>query len=188
MTVAFDATFLLYLFGDPGSVAAPVDASGQPVQFVKERVAGLLDELQKADAVIVVAAPALSEIMVRAGVIAGQQYVSLMAHARVFKITPFDVRAAIETAAMQGHEMNGEGKKTATTATYAKLKYDRQIVAIAKVEGATTLYTDDLDQRRFAERHGLAVVGLGDLRIPAVDAQPDLFAIPEAQEYGIGED
>jgi predicted nucleic acid-binding protein len=132
-------------------------------------------ELQRTETQIVVATPALSEIMIRSGVAAVQQYISLMTRTRVFKISSFDIRAAMEVAIMQGHVVAGERGKSATAATHAKLKYDRQIVAIAKVEGAQTLYTDDKDQRSFPERHGLAVRGLADLPIPASTAQRELF-------------
>jgi hypothetical protein len=140
--------------------------------------------LQRTETRIIVATPALSEIMIRSGVDAGQQYLGLMARARVFKISSFDIRAAIEVAIMQGHILAGEHGKSATAATHAKLKYDRQIVAIAKVEGAQTLYTDDGDQRTFAERHGLAVRGLADLPVPDTAAQHDLFAASSAAADG----
>ncbi len=182
MTVAFDATFLLYLFREPGTVAPPNDAAGAPIPFAKERVAGLLAGLQKTKTTIIVPTPALSEIMVRAGVEAGQQYLALMARARVFRIVPFDTRAAIETAVMHGHAVAGEKGKSATTATHAKLKYDRQIVAIAKVDGAHTFYTDDLDQKAFAEKQGMTVRGLGDLPVPTETGQHDLFAFPGSDD------
>jgi len=176
LTVAFDATFLLYLFRDPGTVATPKDAAGQPIQYARERVEGLIAELQKTGTKIVVATPALSEIMVRVGVSVAQQYVSVMSKLAVFKIAPFDTRAAIETALMHGHAIGGEDGRTATAGTHAKLKYDRQIVAIAKTEGVQVLYTDDEDQRRFAERHGMTVRGLADLPVPTSSGQIDLFA------------
>jgi len=182
LTVAFDATFLLYLFREPGTVAPPLDSAGAPIPFAKERVAGLLAELQKTGTTIIVATPALSEIMVRAGVAAGQQYIALMGRARVFRIVPFDTKAAIETAIMHGHAIAGEKGKAATTATHAKLKYDRQIVAIAKTEGAHTLYTDDGDQRAFAEKQGMTVRGLADLPVPTDAGQWDLFVVPGAGE------
>ncbi|HEY2706854.1 MAG TPA: hypothetical protein VGI95_02265 [Caulobacteraceae bacterium] len=155
MTAAFDATFLLYLFRDAGTVQAPIDlATGQRVTMPKERVEGLLADLQKTGTKIIVATPALSEIMVRVGVSAAQQYVAIMSKVAAFRIAPFDTKAAIECALMHGHSTVGEGGQSATPGTHAKLKYDRQIVAIAKTEGAIMFYTDDLDQRRFAERQG----------------------------------
>lgn len=83
-----------------------------------------------------------------------------------------------------GHVIEGERGRSATAATHAKLKYDRQIVAIAKVEGARLLYTDDRDQRAFAEKHGLTVRGLADLPLPDSNAQHDLFGVPDAGTDG----
>jgi hypothetical protein len=42
---------------------------------------------------------------------------------------------------------------TAADGTWAKIKYDRQIVAIAKVHGVEAIYSDDGNIRSFATRH-----------------------------------
>lgn len=79
------------------------------------------------------------------------------------------------------------GKKPAkrdAEATWAKLKYDRQIIAIALVAGATVIYSDDKGLRTIAMRHGIKVIGLADLDLPAEDAQGnlELTAPPEDRE------
>jgi predicted nucleic acid-binding protein len=121
-----------------------------------------------------VATPALSEIMVRAGVQAGQNWLAIMNKSKCFKVVPFDAKSAIEVAIMAGHTVKGEEAKEATRDTYAKLKYDRQIIAIAHTEGATTFYTDDHRQRNLAERLGMTVRCLSDLPIPAAAAQTEM--------------
>jgi hypothetical protein len=169
-----DATFLLYFFAPPGSVGVPLDSSGQPVTMAKERVSGLVTELEKQGATVIVATPALSEMMVRSGVQAGQTWLALMNQSKAFKVVPFDAKAAIEVAIMAGHTAKGEGAKIATQETYAKLKYDRQIVAISKTEGASTFFTDDERQGNLARRLGMTVRGLADVPIPALAAKLDL--------------
>lgn len=57
-------------------------------------------------------------------------------------------------------------KRENAAATWAKIKYDRQIVAIAKVCGATTIYSDDGDIRAIAAREKIAVVRLIDIALP----------------------
>jgi hypothetical protein len=89
----------------------------------------------------------------------------------IFRIEPFDERAAIEVAAMARSDLGGGRKKRAVSATYAKLKYDRQIVAIAKVTQSDTIHSDDGDIRTIAKRAGIKVVGLADLPLPAESAQ-----------------
>lgn len=150
--------------------------------MAKERVQGLIDDLEKQGATIVVGTPALSEIMVRAGVQAGQSWLAIMNKSKAFKVVGFDAKSAIEVAIMAGHSVKGEKGKAATKETYAKLKYDRQIVAIAHTEGASTFYTDDQRQTNLAKRLGMTVRGLGDLPIPTTAAQlPFSFEVPNGE-------
>ena len=54
------------------------------------------------------------------------------------------------------------------------MKFDRQIVAIAKVEGAERIYSNDGDIARYAKAEGLEVIRLQDLPDPP-EKTPDLF-------------
>ena len=64
------------------------------------------------------------------------------------------------------------GKKRGnSSATWAKVKYDRQIVAIAKVCGATTIYSDDGDIKSLAKSAKINVVGIADITLPPEKAQ-----------------
>ena len=54
------------------------------------------------------------------------------------------------------------------------MKYDRQIVAVAKVCGATTIYSDDKDVRTLAKTVKIEVIGVADLPLPPEKAQMDL--------------
>jgi predicted nucleic acid-binding protein len=183
LTVGVDATFLLHLFAPAGTVGVVLDANGQPVTMPKERVQGLVAELEKTGATIIVGTPALSEMMVHAGVQAGQAWLQIMNASKAFKVVPFDAKSAIEVALMAGHAVKGQGGKTATVETYAKLKYDRQIVAIARTEGATVFYTDDDRQGNIAKRLGLVVRGLADCPIPTTAAQNQInFGAPHGQD------
>ncbi|HEY8571237.1 hypothetical protein [Phenylobacterium sp.] len=174
MIVGVDATFLLYFFAPPEGVGVPLDFAGQPISMAKERVQGLIAELEKQGSTIIVGTPALSEIMVRSGVQAGQSWLAMMNQSKAFKVVPFDAKSAIEVAIMGGHMVKGETSKAATGGTYAKLKYDRQIVAIAATEGATTFYTDDVGQRSLALRLGMSVRGLAEIPIPTTAAAQEL--------------
>lgn len=171
MIAGVDATFLLYLFAPTGQVGVPLDSNDQPITMAKERVQGLVDELEKIGATIIVATPALSEIMIRSGVQAGQTWLGMMNKSKAFKVVAFDAKSAIEVALMSGHAVKGENGHVASDGTHAKLKYDRQIVAIAHTEGATTFYTDDRNQTNLAKRFGMTVKGLADCPIPTTAAQ-----------------
>lgn len=175
MTVAFDASFMLYLFAPAGEVGTPLDSEGAPITFAKERVQALLKALEAADNRIVIPTPALSEVMVRSGVEAGQSYLAIIDKSKAFRIAAFDQIAAVELPLMYGLQHGGGDLKAANDGTYAKVKYDRQIVAIARTTGCKALYSDDRNQRNFAKRVGLEVRGLGDCEVPTDEAQGDLF-------------
>ena len=99
-----------------------------------------------------------------------------MDNSAVFRVEPFDLKAAIEAAESQRRAIDAGNKKSGATGTWQKVKVDRQIVAIAKVHSVDELYSDDDDVRRLAESDGLHVKGVADLPLPPVDPQPPLFA------------
>jgi predicted nucleic acid-binding protein len=143
--VVIDANMLMLLVRpDIVPAAAP---GALIIDHPKERIEFLVRELEKAKAKIVIPTPALSESLVRADAAAAQQIIEQINKFSVFRIEPFDTRAAIEVALMTRNAIDSGGKKLGSAATWAKLKYDRQIVAIAKVCGATTIYSDDRDIR-----------------------------------------
>ena len=169
MTVVFDATMLLLLLR-PG-VSPPFDpATGKPVAHAEERIAQLVSDLEKARVTIIVPTPALSELLVHAGS-AGPEWVRQISRSAAFKLAPFDTLAAIEVAEMTRVAIAAGDKRSGASATWVKVKYDRQIVAIAKVAHADTIYTDDEGLRGFAEAQGLSVVKLAELPLPATRAQ-----------------
>ena len=47
--------------------------------------------------------------------------------------------------------------------TKNKVKYDRQIIATAKVNRATTIYSDDARLRKATKRAGLQAIGVHEL-------------------------
>lgn len=172
--VVFDATTLLFVLS--ANVAAPLDSkTGKPLNRAKERVDFLLAELEKRRTKIIVPTPALAEILVRAAA-AGPGYLQKLTTSAHFKIVAFEERAAVEVSVMTAQELK-EGIKRAPGVTFAKLKYDRQIVAIARVEGAAAIYSDDEDMKTLAARAGIPIVRLEHLPLPPEEKppQPDMF-------------
>lgn len=168
----FDATALLY-FLEPDA-SAPLDpATGRPVQDAKERVDFLIESLEASGDTIVIPTPALSEVMVHAGN-AGPQYLSILQGTRCFRIEPFDLRAAVELAAITRNAIAAGDLRAGTRATRAKLKFDRQIIAITRVQGQTTIYSDDDDIARLGAALNLEVVPVHALPSPPQDPQGSL--------------
>lgn len=172
MHVAFDAvTLSVYLH--------PVAPLPKPVDRVPERVRLLIDELEAAGAKIVIPAPVLSEFLVLAGS-DGAVYLSELTNTEVFDIQPFDIRAAIEAAEMQRKAAAAGDKKAGSPSRWQVVKVDRQLVAIAKVNGVTCIYSDDNGVQKMAATAGIAVKGIADLPAPpAPDPQANLFSAEE---------
>ncbi len=167
--VLFDSSMLLFFLDK--RTPSPLDPNTRkPIEHAKERIDYLIKTLQEDGSIIVIPTPVLSEVLVRAGK-AGSDYIQILNGSAKFRIAPFDTRAAIEVASMA---RSGK-KKEGLSSTYAKIKYDRQIVAIAKTERVTTIYSDDKDLRTLAQAHAIKPYGLADLPLPPSDQQTSLL-------------
>jgi hypothetical protein len=170
--VVFDAAIALFLFSE--HVGIPIDsATGQPVDRPKERIDYLLEDLQRTKTKIIIPTPALAELMVRAGK-AGPAYLAKLELSGAIKVEAFDKRAAL-TVAWLARQPGDRPRNPADV--YAKIKYDRQIAAIAKVCGATAIYTDDGNVKSYAKRLQIVAYGLSELPLPPTPppVQPGLF-------------
>jgi hypothetical protein len=176
--VVIDATILMLFFRP--DVSVPARRGGGAIELPKERIAHLIQRLEKARTKIIVPTPVLSEILVRAGPQASQEIVEQLNRFAVFRIESFDARAAIEVAAMTRGALAATGKKRGNSnAPWAKVKFDRQIVAIAKVARATAIYSDDGDVRTIATGENIPVIGLDELPLPDDARQGDLLKLLE---------
>jgi predicted nucleic acid-binding protein len=168
--VVIDATILMPLLRPEIPVTS--DSKGNPIDRVKDRIAYLVKRLEKDKTQIIIPTPVLSEVLVQAGTEASEKIIEYLQKFAVFRIESFDTRAAIEVAVMTRELLNSRERKRGTSnATWTKVKFDRQIVAIAKVHNATTIYSDDEDIRKIAARSKIKVEGLADLPLPPEDAQ-----------------
>jgi hypothetical protein len=174
--VVFDATMLLLLLR-PNS-GRPTDSSGNPVTEVEERIAYLVQRLERQKSRIIIPTPSLSEVLVHAGE-AGPGIVETLTRSTVFKIMPFDTVAAVEAALMTRAALSTGDKRRGLATSWAKVKFDRQIVAIAKVARVTMIYSDDADVRALAAAEDIPVIGLAELPLPA---EPELPLAPPSTE------
>ena len=163
--VVFDASILLFVFDENVKSSVP---------RAKERVEYLIDSLSKTGEKIVIPTPALSECLVYAGP-AGPAYLDIIGRQSCFRIASFDERAAVE-AAIRTYDARRRGQRTGGNpdATKTKIKFDRQIVAIAAVEGAAAVYSDDGDVIGYAREAGMEGYQLADLPLPPEDPQKAL--------------
>lgn len=171
MIAAVDATALTLLV-NPGAEPPTDPNTGKPTQQARERIELFVSEVDSARGTIIVPTPALAEVLVRAGD-AGPQVLDRMNRSARFKIAEFDVRAAVEVAAMTRQAIRDGDKKGGEGTPWQKVKYDRQIIAIARVNNASAIYSDDRNIATFGTQAGLKVVRTWELPLP--ETKEDLF-------------
>jgi hypothetical protein len=155
--VAFDSTFLTFLF----IPNAPCDT-----ERAKDRIDYLIGSLQGSGERIVIPSPALAEILIGVGH-SRSQILHELTHSPKFLIVPFDTMAALELALLAETVRKQSGKKKGDTGgTWAKVKFDWQIVAIAKAQNVSTIYSEDPDIKKLAALVGITVKSVADLPLP----------------------
>jgi predicted nucleic acid-binding protein len=173
--VVFDSSFLLLVL-DPNA-KAPIDpATGEAVEKAAERIECLIETLTANKEKIVIPTPVLSEVLVHAGS-AMQPYLEILNGQSAFRIAPFDQKAAIEAALATSDAIKRGGHRVDAAnpdATKTKIKFDRQIVAIAKSEDAHTIYSDDNDVHQYAKLADLNACRTVELDLPPEDPQSSL--------------
>ncbi len=144
--------------------------------MARQRIEYLIQVLAADKEKIVIPTPVLSEVLVHAGT-AMQPYLDTLNGQAAFRIVPFDQKAAIEAAIAVSDAISRGGHRVDAAnpdATKTKIKFDRQIVAIAKAEGAHTVYSDDDDVHGYALRAGLKAYRTAELDLPPEDRQGSL--------------
>lgn len=184
MTAAFDNTMLSILLNPDGDI--PHDpATNAPVTEANARAESVVQQLQKARRKIILPAPACAELLTAIGPEA-QQYLNVVGRSRVFEIGNFDARCAAELALLNRGEFQQHDNQN-DAEPYQKRKVDRQIIAIAKVYGASEIYTDDSGLAKRARMCGITPISIAEVPIPEAAKQIPLALeehepIPEAKD------
>ena|ERR1017187_6149958 len=162
--VAFDNTILsLLIFPD---AELRQGSEGQKVEHARERVLGLVQQIEESRERVIVPAPALAELLVTEGVDI-QDVLTTLRSSAFIRVESFDERAAVELAMRLREARKAGDQREGLPITKGAMKFDRQIVAIALVNGATVLYSDDGGVAKFAAGCGLKVRRVFDLPVPA---------------------
>jgi len=179
VNVAFDANFLLLVLKpDRPYESAP----GQPIPLCKERIEHLIASLSQEKARILIPAPAFSEVLVHDDKKVNEWIEALQSLTR-FEVGDFDRRAAIELAIQTRKLMSAGDKRGGGTESWQKIRLDRQIAAIAKVNQCERLYSNDKGLVSFANAIGITTTRVEDLPIPA-SAQQMAINLGEGKENG----
>jgi len=165
--VGVDCNFLSLIL-HPEAKAPDDPSTKQPIERLRERIESLLQQLDEEEERILVPMPVLAEFLILAGN-DGPEYLERLGQAKTFVLAPFDEKAAIELAAMELEDRARGDKRGGVKAPWQKIKVDRQVVAIARVYNAHTLYVDDQDAKSLARRAGMRVVSSWELYLPPSD-------------------
>ena len=139
----------------------------------------MIKTLEDQGETLIIPTPSLSEVLVHADT-AGPEYLRILNRVKCVQIVAFDVRAAVELAAMTRDALRAGDLRAGTTTTRAKLKFDRQIIAIARVHNQTTIYSDDDDIAKLADPLEVQVIPIYALPRPDEDRQMKLDLVDES--------
>lgn len=163
MIVALDANALVKWSTLPGDA---VD---------RARLGLLLEEVGKASGKIVIPMPCLAEFLVKADE-AALAWMDAFERRRAVILAPLDRRAAFECALFDRAALGGGDKRGSRKGDpWQKIKIDRQVIAIAKVAGATSLISSDEGLRSTARSAAMQVRHIADLPAPESALQGKLF-------------
>ena len=177
--VVFDTGYLIRLL-DPAADPPNDPETGQPVEHCQERIEYLLERLEEDNQTILIPTPALAELLVIEPQL-GPSHLTYINSRSVFQIQPFDERAAVEVAAMTRNDDDNPDNENSEPKT--KVKYDRQIIAVGKVNQGKVIYSADQRLRRRARREGLTAIGIHELPRRPQDAQQTLdLPDPEGEQ------
>lgn len=175
--VVFDTSTIVLALDD--NARPPIDpATGQPVEKCKERVKHLIATLSKARTPVLIPAPVVAEYLVK--IRNKQEFLDKFHSSRYFEVGVFGMREAIELSMLLDPDLQG-AKTLDDKTTKAKVKFDRQIVAIAKVRGADRIYTDDEKLAAVARNNGIAAVMTWDIPLPPLPLDLE-FDFPDPNE------
>jgi hypothetical protein len=164
--VVFDNTYLTLLLNP----AAPTKL---PVPDARDRIEFLLETLERSRERILIPSPVVGEVLVLAGR-GGPDILAELTSSSRFQIADFDLRAAIEFAASVAQAIASGDKRRGSGGSWAKAKFDQQIVAVAKVHSVGTIYSDDVDIVKLCEGSSIRVTRIADLTQRPTEAQPEL--------------
>jgi hypothetical protein len=166
--ILFDTTYVIVLLED--RALSITNREGKPVTKVHERVRHLVQKLSESNVIICVPTPVLAEFMVRAGN-AGPELLKRLNNTSKFNLSPFGVKAAIEAAELI--RTIKDEQKGQRIETWAKVKFDVQIVAIAKAEGCPVIYAEDPHMEALGKRVGIDVRRICELPLPTEEEEEE---------------
>lgn len=170
--VVFDTSVMAIVF-DEGAAVPHDPTTGKPLTKARARIDYLLKILSETKQRVLLPTPAIAEYIVSGGP-DKEKRLEIITASKAFLPAPFDLRAAIERALIEDSD-TARGRQMSETQTKAKVKFDRQIVAIAIARGATTIYTGDTKLAARAKESSLSAILTWELPLPPEPPQASLI-------------
>lgn len=175
--VLFDAAILSIAI-DPKARVPSDFRTGQPIPQARERVDSLIDSLERDSEAIVIPTPALAEALTTLAEKA-IELTEQLERRTSFRIKPFGKREAIEIAMRTRAAILAGDKREGVTDPWQKVKYDRQIVAIAKTENVSAIYSTDRGIHEHAKLWAIPVLHLADVPLRPSNAVQEPFKLDD---------
>jgi predicted nucleic acid-binding protein len=168
--VLFDANVLSIAIDPKATIPCDFRTSA-PIPEARARVNALIAALEQDGDGVVIPTPALAEALVTVAEKAIELTEEIERRA-CFRIRPFGKREAIEIAIRTKSAKLAGDKREGIKDPWQQVKYDRQIVAIARTENVTAIYSTDRGIHDHAKLWGIPVRHLADVHL--TPSQPGL--------------
>jgi|SRR5665213_1159750 len=177
--IALDTTALSLLFV-PNAKSSTKD--GAQIKHAKERMDLLVERIAREQDAILIPTPSLSEVLIKLEPVKIDELLKRLKASPWFRVESFDSAAAVELASRTAKAIQAKDKWEGLKADHTKIKFDRQIVSVAIVNGATEIISDDEDVDAIGKRWGIQVTSVKDLPLPAAFIPPPIYQFLENDE------
>ena len=172
MRIVLDTNVLVQVLRNAKREVVLTDpATGNPLDRVEARAAALIDQVDMNGDTALIPTPTLAEFLVGVNHSFYHTYLDAIDSVSCFEVVSFDEISAMECARLVD---DAELKVLDPIATKAKVRFDRQILAIAIANNAEELWTHDVGLYAKARQCGLRVKSLADIQPIPEQLQVDL--------------
>jgi hypothetical protein len=172
--IALDTTALSLLFVENSIVHSP--ATGKPIKHARDRLEFLIERISQDEDAILIPTPTLAEILVKTPPDKIDELLKRLKTSPWFRVEAFDAAAAVELGMRTARAIAAKDKWEGLQADHTKIKFDRQIVSVAIVNGATEIISDDRDVWAICERWNFPAHSVESLPLPPALIPPPLLA------------
>ncbi|HHP1489061.1 TPA: type II toxin-antitoxin system VapC family toxin [Klebsiella pneumoniae] len=145
--------------------------NGMEIPDPMRRVEALIDMVESSGGAVIIPTPVLAEYLVGIDKKDHQTHLNLIQRQSCFEIASFDEISAIECAQMPSIK---ELKLMMKSDTASKVKFDRQIISIAKALNVDEVWTHDKGVFNRCKEMGIVVKSLADIDLAPVQVLIDM--------------